>query len=43
MSILSEKKVIEQHQSFEKSGGVFASIYSGSKYAIETFTEKRIR
>ena len=43
LSSESEKKVIEQHQLFEKIGGVFASIYSGSKYAIEAFTEKRIR
>ena len=43
LSSESEKKVIEQHQSFEKNGGVFVSIYSGSKYAIETFAEKRIR
>ena len=40
---ISEKKVIKQHQTFEKNGGVFASIYSGSKYAIEAFTEKSIR
>ena len=36
LSSESEKKIIKKHQTFKEGGGVFASIYPGSKYAIES-------
>ena len=35
LSSESEKKIINKHKSFEENGGIFASIYPTSKYAIQ--------
>ena len=35
LSSESEKKIINKYKSFEKNGGIFASIYPTSKYAIQ--------
>jgi hypothetical protein len=35
LSSESEKKIINKHRPFEENGGVFASIYPTSKYAIQ--------
>ena len=35
LSFESEKKIINKHKSFEENGGIFASIYPTSKYAIQ--------
>lgn len=32
----SEEKILKKHKSFKNNGGVFASIYPSSKYAIQT-------
>ena len=34
LSSESEEKIIKGHKTFKNSGGIFASIYPGSKYAI---------
>ena len=41
LSSESEKKIIKKHQTFKEGGGVFASIYPGSKYAIESHPIER--
>ena len=35
LSSESEKKIINKYKSFEKNGGIFASIYPTSRYAIQ--------